>query len=425
MFTLSDDQKISVNDIMSFLADDVPGEMILGGKAGTGKTYLTKYILEEIDTDPRMKAHRLLAKNTQGKIGSIHLCSTTNKAASILGQATGHQAVTIHRLLGLTVRNNHETGESDLVPTKRTKVIEESLIIIDEASMISKKLLQTIRDLTFKCKVLFIGDPYQLAPVKETTSPVFVQIPEQTHLTKIQRQAANSSIIRYADLFRNAVDTGVFPQIQSCGTDVIHLDAQDFMDEIDRHFYQVPHKNFARIVAWSNNAIHVYNKKIRALNNLPTKWTVGEYALSNTPIHFAEKVVVSTDSIVQITDIGPEDSYEGIKGHMFRFENNAGSEYSVFQANNQTEVNRLVRTLVKQKRWKDKFTVEEFFSDFRPMYANTINKAQGSTYENVFIDLNDIGRNTQNTNIARLMYTAITRAANKVYMCGQLPDRLY
>lgn len=418
--TLSPDQKAAISDIMVFLADDEPGEMVLGGKAGTGKSFLTRYILDEVQDSNEMKAHRMLARNYRGDL-NIHLTSTTNKAVSVLDSATGHMACTIHRLLGLRVMKNFDTGKDQLQKTKRTKVIKRSLIIIDEASMISKGLLETIRELTYKCKVLFVGDPYQLAPVYEAIAPVFVSVKEQAYLTEMHRQAAGSSIIQFADQFRNALDTDVFPKIQSHGADVLHLDAQGFYDKIDTHFYHMPHKDYARIVAWSNNNIHDYNKKIRVLNNLPPRWSIGEFALSNSPLHYEGRIVVPTDGIIKITDIGPEDSYEGIKGHMIHFQ----GDRKVFQANNQIEVNRLLKKLERDKRWRDKYIVQEFFSDLRPMYANTVNKAQGSTYENVFIDLNDIARNTQNKHIARLMYTAITRASDKVYMFGDLPKRLY
>ena len=418
--SLSKDQEKAVDDIMAFLADKEPGEMVLGGKAGTGKTFLTKYIVNELQSDPRMKGHKMLAQNFEGEL-TVYLTSTTNKAGTVLRQATGYEVTTIHRLLGLRVMNDLETGKTRLQLTKRSKIIERAIIVIDEASMMDKNLLQMVREQTMKCKVLYIGDPYQLAPVFETTSPVFSEIEEQTYLTKIQRQAAGSSIIQFADQFRNALDPGVFPRIASQGPDVELLNAQDYQDEVDKQFVNIQHADDARIVSWSNKRIHQYNSYIRALNNLPAHWTQGEFALSNSPIHFNGKIVIPTDGVVEIQRVDAPEIYDGIPGRMLELDRGI----KVFQADNQLNVNNLIKQLVRDKNWRKKFEVLEFFSDLRPLYANTINKAQGSTYKNIFIDINDIGRNTQNQNIARLMYTAITRASDKVYMFGDLPARLY
>jgi ATP-dependent exoDNAse (exonuclease V) alpha subunit len=421
---LSPDQQQALYEIIDFLADKGKGEMVLGGSAGTGKTFLTRYILNKVQDTSEFKAGKLLACNKEKRL-PVHLTSTTNKAASVLHEATGHYVNTIHRLLGLVVYKDKQTGKTVLKRTKRSKVIERSIIVIDEAGMIDDALLEKIRDLTYECKVLFIGDPYQLAPVFKTACPVFLNVPDQVYLTQAHRQAATSSIIQFAEGFKVALDTGKFPQIASLGHDVIHMNADAFYQEINKKFIGDHHRDYARIVAWSNNKIHKYNKTIRALNKLPTHWTIGEFALSNTPLHYCGGIVVPTDGLVEIIDIGPVESYEDILCRKIEYETNNGDRYSIHQAEDQIEVSHLINHFKKKEMWREKYIVEEFFSDFRPMYANTCHKAQGSTYEYVFIDLNDIGRNTRNNDIARLLYTAVTRASNTVYLYGNLPLRLY
>jgi ATP-dependent exoDNAse (exonuclease V) alpha subunit len=72
--------------------------------------------------------------------------------------------------------------------------------------------------------------------------------------------------------------------------------------------------------------------------------------------------------------------------------------------------------------WPRFFEVKETWFDLRALYASTINKAQGSTYDTVFLNLNDIGENWDANAVARLMYVGITRAAKQVVCYGQLPD---
>lgn len=58
--------------------------------------------------------------------------------------------------------------------------------------------------------------------------------------------------------------------------------------------------------------------------------------------------------------------------------------------------------------------------DLRAAYACTINKAQGSTYDKVFIDLDDIKKCNSGNQIARMLYVGVSRARLIVYLCGDL-----
>jgi ATP-dependent exoDNAse (exonuclease V) alpha subunit len=49
----------------------------------------------------------------------------------------------------------------------------------------------------------------------------------------------------------------------------------------------------------------------------------------------------------------------------------------------------------RKAAWREFFTFkDEAFADLRPIHATTVHRSQGSTYEKVFVDLSDIGRNT-------------------------------
>lgn len=58
--------------------------------------------------------------------------------------------------------------------------------------------------------------------------------------------------------------------------------------------------------------------------------------------------------------------------------------------------------------------------DLRAAYACTINKSQGSTYDKVFIDLDDIRKCNSGEQIARMLYVAVSRARFHVYFTGDL-----
>ena len=81
------------------------------------------------------------------------------------------------------------------------------------------------------------------------------------------------------------------------------------------------------------------------------------------------------------------------------------------------------RAKADPSNWKKFFEVKETWLDLRAVYASSIHKSQGSTYDTVFLNLADIGKNWNATDVARLLYVGITRAAKQVVCYGYLPDR--
>jgi len=76
----------------------------------------------------------------------------------------------------------------------------------------------------------------------------------------------------------------------------------------------------------------------------------------------------------------------------------------------------------RRAAWRTFFAIKEWLHDLRPIHASTVHKSQGSTYQHAFIDAGDIGRCTRADVIARLMYVAVSRAAQTVTLTGQGED---
>jgi len=116
---------------------------IITGGPGTGKSYITKYICEELE----MNDH------------SFVLSAPTGKAAKRLQEVTGRKAFTMHRLLGAG-----QFGEWRY--NAENQLAKYDWIIIDEASMIDIELAwRLLQAIPLETRIVLIGDIDQLAPV--------------------------------------------------------------------------------------------------------------------------------------------------------------------------------------------------------------------------------------------------------------------
>jgi hypothetical protein len=73
--------------------------------------------------------------------------------------------------------------------------------------------------------------------------------------------------------------------------------------------------------------------------------------------------------------------------------------------------------------WVDYYHLKNNFPDLRQRDAATTHKAQGSTYDTVFIDLSDISTCHQPNTVARMLYVAFSRARTRVFLYGQLAPK--
>ena len=413
---LSPDQERAVGSFMSFLLDPDESEMVISGPSGSGKTFLTKFLLQVAREDQHML--KLLSDSYNNL--NVALTSTTNKAATILAEATGEETRTIHSLLGLKVQNNFKTGKVTLKKSADSEIIQNTIILCDEISMANSELIDEIRKSTINCKFVGIGDANQINPVFESSCPAFTEIANQTHLTTIQRQCEGNPIIELGHKYIHALKTGEFDATIPDCAEIIHVDGEGFRTAIHDTFTESWDINHGRVVAWTNVRVNQYNQYIRSLYTNSPDYEVGEYLLTNQPIINNKKVMAATDSIHKITDIYPA-TVDDIRGHFISLSGHA----PVFQAKNRAEVNQYLKKLAAVKDWENYFRVKDNFADFRPIYSCTAHKSQGSTYDTVLVDLDDIGRNNKNDEIARLVYVAVTRAKSKVVLTGKLPARLY
>lgn len=429
---LTEEQKNVIKTFMKFLIDPKEKFMIINGPAGSGKTTMIKAMLEAMDKE--FKLLKTLLCENQDESFNIKLTATTNKAVAVLRELSGDPSVsTVHSTLKLTLKKNFNTGLEDLVQTRSWCELYNTVLILDEASMLDSVTFEYMKaTLQGKSKAVLIGDIYQLAPVKQKESimqRLLGRVPTTT-LNTVMRHDGN--ILEAATAFREVVSSGSFENIL-LSKDVIHIDGLVFKNEIEQAFLSpkyTPSK--AKILTWSNDRVQEYNNHIRKIKGLGDQFQKGEVVVTNNPV-IASGLIVPVDSEVKITKIGDPVSLHYVPGRYVTIDNCILG----FLPDDYNKAKLLMKQLAKEanaKELKDKpnkrkqlwttyFDIKNTWLDLRSQYASTVHKAQGSTYDEVFIDLYDIGRCNISSDVARLLYVAISRAKNRVVLSGRLPDK--
>lgn len=430
---LTSDQTTAVNAFLDFLISDEQFFTIQGA-AGTGKSFLIKHLLETFYS--KYSAYCLLLQK-EVKEFDIQITATTNKAVTVIDEFLGDITVkhsnievsTIYSLLGLQVQNNYRTGKTELVANKNKSSYFEHvkggwnipLVFIDEASFISEELQQVIEGtIPADTKVVYLGDKYQLAPVGQSYSAMDMIPGTKVELSEVVRN--HGHILNTGTQFRHTVKTGVFNPIDFNGIDVLHMNGEDFQKAVEESFTNkgwYPAKS--KVLAWTNNRVQEYNQHIRTALKKPKLFTKNEYAVTNEYIKSPNgKYTCGVDAEVQLTNVYPDlcELYN-VEGYMVELDH----EYVGFMPKNFLDAKAAMKQFAADKEWKKYFEIKESWLDLRAIYSSSVHKAQGSTYETVFIDLADIGTNWNTTDVARLLYVAITRASKKVVCYGYLPDR--
>jgi len=467
---LTKDQEEALGKVSSFLAgdDDV---FILKGYAGTGKTLLLKGIVEYINSIDK----------------PVQLMAPTGRAAKVINLKTGHNATTIHKgiysydklLDSSELENGNEQpdySDTDFIYYYKLAVNENahhSVIIVDEASMISNKFSQQdfyrfgsgcilndlitysdIQSLTSTSKLIFIGDPAQLPPVNMNFSPALdSEYLSQTfnlkivsvEMKEIKRQGENTNaILDMATNLRKSITSGFYSNFRS------PKDAHNIQNILPEQYNDIYKKTLPSklIIAYKNKTVFDLNNSIRLEkygSDLPIQ--EGDHVIigGNNYLHgvmngeFAVVARAEENTVSRIVNFrikkGETLSVTLIwrKVELLISGNNthstAISAYILENyLNGEDELENMERRALyidfKNRHpflkpntieFKDALTKDEFANCLllKYGYAVTCHKAQGGEWENVLVYWDYITGLT-NSNFFRWAYTAITRSRNKL-----------
>lgn len=410
---LTIDQQGAWDDLVRFLASDTEEVFVVEGYAGTGKSTLVRFIMDCITKT--LQAIRLV--NPKLPDYQLQLTATTNKAADALAQITGADVSTIHSHLGLRVQTDYRTRQTTLVEAnKNAAPIMHELLFVDEASYMDAGLLTMFFKRVKNCKVVFMGDPAQLVDFKTKKAPVFLAPFPKAKLTKVMRQAAGNPILDLATKFRETVTSGQFFSFTPDGHHIQHLSQEDFEREIITEFSRDDWSySQSKVLVWTNKSVEKYNKGISTIASGNSNFQIGDYVQNNSYFN-ANKQSLKTDQLVRITEVSEKTIVHGVEGHYYTVD----GRVRAFCAEKLADKKAALKLAHANDQMGIVYDIEEKWIDLRAVYSHTINKSQGSTYDKVFIDLNDLKGCNCGETLARLLYVATSRARHHVYFTGDL-----
>ena len=409
---LSEDQQKAFEDFVGFMLDPHQFVFVLSGYSGTGKSTLVHYLIEHL---PQIqKTARLI--DPSAKDWDVQLTATTNQAADALSQLSNMEVRTIHSFLGLRVETNYRTRETTLIPRDREDIKEGYLLFVDEASYADDLLLNLIFQMTNKTKVILMGDKAQLLQIKSIRAPAFAAGFPGAHLSKVMRQAEGNPITTWATAMRETVETGVWQQLEPDNHHIQWLTREHFEDQIRSEFTRPDWTcKQSKVLAWTNKTVIAYNQAIRDLAQGDPELAVGDFAVCNKYMQ-AGGSNIKTDQLVLVSKIDPDTTQHGVLGNVIEVDH----KLSFFMPKRLEDRKALVKYAHDSEDFQLVAHIDQYWIDLRSAFACTINKSQGSTYDTVFIDLDDVAKCNNGNTIARMLYVAISRARYFVKMTGDL-----
>lgn len=365
----SPQQEAAIAEVRAWLRDPNGKQVFrLFGFAGTGKTTLAQE----------------LAKSVKGK---VLYATFTGKAALVLRKKGCDGASTIHSLI-YKAEVDERTGDADFVLNPESDLASASLLVIDEVSMVGEDLARDL--LSFKKRILVLGDPAQLPPVKD--EGFFINAEPDVMLTEVHRQAQDNPIIRMSMDIREGrgLVKGQF------GNSLVISRREADEDQIREHVLGAD-----QLLCGLNRTRTSYNRRIRELKGifgLEREW---HPATGDRLICLRNK----RDKHLFNGGIWDCDSVESLGGNRLKI---IATSLDEVRDPVQVEVfEQFFNGTEQTLDWRDKRATEEFTFG----WAITCHKSQGSQWDYVTIfDESRAFRDAQ----SNWLYTAVTRAAERV-----------
>lgn len=458
----TEDQRNAIETFCEFASDfNTNSAMILCGSAGTGKTTLASTIV---------KAMKSLGQK-------VVLLAPTGRAAKVFSVNSSSPAYTIHRKIYRQKSYTGLGGQFQLADN----MARNTLFLVDEASMISDSVSMVSFDKGYEsmatacdfgsgnllddliryvyngsCRMLLIGDRYQLPPIGFDESPALS--PEvlssyylhvyQSELDEVVRQAAESGILYNAQLLRRMISDGdvfEFPKLKIKGfSDIEKLPNEELVETLIDSYDDMG-VDETMVITRSNKMAVRYNNGIRqkCIDTEDYLDTGDMVTIVKNNYYWTEKdkdapmAFIANGDRARIKKIRNEEEFYGFK---FCDCTLVFPDYDDYEMTCTVLTDTLQSVSPSLTADQQQHLFDEVMKEFEDIplkadrmkalkadpyynalqikfaYASTCHKAQGGQWEHVYIEQGFLTEDMINIEYYRWLYTAITRATDKLYL---------
>ena len=426
--------------------------MVIKGYAGTGKTNMVAALSKTL---PSFKWKSVLL-------------APTGRAAKVLSNYSKKPAQTIHKKIFIKIPTHDGGVAFSLAENKHTNTI----FVVDEASMIGldnpssdsvyHSLLESLLEYVFSgtnCKIILVGDTAQLPPIGSNESPAlnidylkasYDLLIKHIELKQVARQEDASGILKNATHLRECIINfkDEFPKI-SLHKDVVRLTGEDLEDALNTAYSNYGF-NDVLLVTRSNKRANLFNQAVRArVRYMDEDLCGGDLMMVVKNNYFwldekSEAGFIANGDSLEIKKIVRRKELYGFNFaecivKLSDYENTPELTLNLLLDSIYTEV----PSLTKDQQQELFANVMEDVADepikglrmaylrknpyFNALqvkfnYAVTCHKAQGGQWPCVFIDQGYLTKEMLNVEYIRWLYTAFTRASERVYLMNFSDD---
>lgn len=422
--------------------------LLLKGYAGTGKTTLIGAVV------------RTLSEMRAGYV----LMASTGRAAKVFSRYSGFSAYTIHKKIYRQKSFSNDLDNFSL----NDNLHKNTLFIVDEASMISNdglsgasfgsgRLLDDLIEYVYAgqgCRLLIIGDDAQLPPVGEDESPALsaevlrgygLDVTECI-LTEVIRYSGRNGILSNTTMLRErmaADDIYDLPVLSLKGyEDISSIPGSELIEAINSSYNEVG-MDETMVICRSNKRAYLYNKGIRnTILYREEELSTGDILMiAKNNYHWTadckEMDFIANGDIAVVRRVRRTQEMYGFRfaDVVLSFPDHNDIEFELkilldtlhsdYPSLSKEDSDRLFNAVMedysditnKKERMK-KLKEDSFYNALQVKYAYavTCHKAQGGQWKRIFIDQGYITEDTFTPDYYRWLYTALTRASEKLYL---------
>lgn len=448
LYQPTNNQKKIIEAFDNYLSDsDFTKIFILNGYAGTGKTTLVAAIVAAL---------------RQFGIKTI-LLAPTGRAAKVLSRYSGAAATTIHKRIYREKTNASYESSFSLNINREVG----ALFIVDEASMLSthsnrentifgsgsllEDLIQYVRS-GRNCRLMLVGDNAQLPPVGDAFSPALDAADMAAFgdvvyasMNEVVRQEQDSGILFNATLVRYMLENGIYeiPRFRTSFPDVEAVSGAELIEKL-QECYDTYGRDETIVITRSNKRANRYNMGIRRTNLMAEEEIESGDMLMvvKNNYYYTERIEDCPLNFIANGDIARLKRFrrvEDLYGFRFATATLSFGDYDDMEIDCKVLLDTLYSdspSLTSEQSELLFREVERDYTDIKSKikrlqeirnnpyynalqikfaYAVTCHKAQGGQWKAVFIDTCLFGEEEMSRDMLRWLYTAITRATERVY----------